>query len=207
MPAKYRLTYFNSRGRGEVIRLIFKVADEEFEDRRMTAEDWSSIKSETPFGQVPMLEVDGKVLAQSNTICRYLAREFGLAGKDVFEQARVDMFVDLVEDLLRPMVQILYEKDEIRKEEIKEKYAKETAPTILSQFEKHLAKNPSGFLVGDSLTWADLHFMNWLEKNWVGGKLPVETWNRFPKIKEHNKMVASLPRVKEWLETRPKTEL
>lgn len=45
MPAKYRLTYFDSRGRGEVIRLIFKVADEEFEDRRMKMEDWSTIKS------------------------------------------------------------------------------------------------------------------------------------------------------------------
>lgn len=33
-----------------------------------------------PFGQVPIFEVDGKVLTQSITIARYLARQHGLAG-------------------------------------------------------------------------------------------------------------------------------
>ena len=32
---------------------------------------------ETPFGQLPFLEVDGKVLCQCRAIGRYLAGEFG----------------------------------------------------------------------------------------------------------------------------------
>lgn len=53
-----------------------------------------------PFGQVPVLEVDGKFLAQSHTIARYLARQHGLAGKDEWEQAQADMYVDCIMDLL-----------------------------------------------------------------------------------------------------------
>ena len=53
-----------------------------------------------PFGQVPILEVDGKVLAQSHTIARYLARQHGLAGKDNWEQALSDMYVDCIYDIM-----------------------------------------------------------------------------------------------------------
>ena len=53
-----------------------------------------------PFGQVPVLEVDGKLLAQSGAICRYLARQVGLAGQSEWEQAQVDMYADAVKDLM-----------------------------------------------------------------------------------------------------------
>lgn len=33
--SKYRLTYFNGRGRAEVIRLLFAISGVEFEDRRL----------------------------------------------------------------------------------------------------------------------------------------------------------------------------
>lgn len=53
-----------------------------------------------PFGQVPVLEVDGKLLAQSGAICRYLALQVGLAGKSEWDQAQVDMYADAVRDLM-----------------------------------------------------------------------------------------------------------
>ncbi len=36
-----------------------------------------SIFADTPFGQVPLLEVDGETLCQSNTINRYIAKQHG----------------------------------------------------------------------------------------------------------------------------------
>lgn len=52
-----------------------------------------------PFGQVPVLEVDGKKIHQSSAICRYLAKLHGLAGKDDWENLEIDATVDTIHDL------------------------------------------------------------------------------------------------------------
>ena len=48
-----------------------------------------------PWGQVPVLEFEGKVLAQSVTICRYLAKKYNLAGSTELEAAKCDEYVDV----------------------------------------------------------------------------------------------------------------
>jgi len=42
---QYKLTYFNIRGRAEIIRLIFAVADEKYEDVRIEKDKWPALKS------------------------------------------------------------------------------------------------------------------------------------------------------------------
>lgn len=56
--------------------------------------------SAIPFGQLPALEYDGKVLTQSITIARFLAKENGLAGKNSWETAKADMLVDCIWDFI-----------------------------------------------------------------------------------------------------------
>lgn len=95
MTLSYKLTYFDGKGRGELLRLAFACAGQEFEDHRIQFADWPSIKETTPFGSLPVLEItaeDGTVqkLAQSLSIARFLGREFGLTGNTAFEQAQVD---------------------------------------------------------------------------------------------------------------------
>lgn len=91
---QYKLRYFDVRGLAELCRYIFAYAQVEYQDDRLKREDWASIKPTTPFHQLPVLEVDGKVIAQSNAIARFLARRFNLAGKDEYEQALVDGLAD-----------------------------------------------------------------------------------------------------------------
>jgi len=52
-----------------------------------------------PFGKVPVLEVDGKRINQSVAICRYLAKQCGLAGKNDWESLEIDSAVDTIQDL------------------------------------------------------------------------------------------------------------
>ena len=57
-----KVHYFDIYGRAEPIRMLLAHKKVEFEDHRFAREDWPKLKEELnlEFGQVPMIEVDGK---------------------------------------------------------------------------------------------------------------------------------------------------
>ena len=119
-----KLTYFNGRGRGETARLILAYGGMDYEDRRVSfgnivmfsilqlvlsnissiSEDMPSLKPSLPFGQLPVLEVDGNTVCQSMAIARYLASECGIAGSSSLVKAQVDEVVDVVSDVQTAIV-------------------------------------------------------------------------------------------------------
>ncbi|XP_052781150.1 probable glutathione S-transferase 9 isoform X2 [Mya arenaria] len=161
--SKYKLIYFDVRGRGEVARMLFTVAGVSFEDKRVPVDavEWDEMKSKMPQHVLPVLEVDGKQLSQSLTICRYLAREFHLCGKTAWEQAKVEEIVDTMEDLRLEVAKWIYEKNETKKNEISEHLKEQVYPKFAKILETSLRgneenDNSSGYLVGENLTLADL---------------------------------------------------
>jgi len=98
MP-EYKLYYFPLRSRGEPVRLMLEYHGAKYDDVKVKFEDWPALKPKMPMGQMPVLEVDGKMLCQSTAIARYLAREFGLAGNNTFDMAKADMYVDGIFDM------------------------------------------------------------------------------------------------------------
>lgn len=66
-----------------------------------------------PFGQVPVLMIDGKPLTQSGAITRYLARKFDLCGSSPEEDAYIDMLMTTVDEVLGKTP--FSEKDEEKK--------------------------------------------------------------------------------------------
>lgn len=52
-----------------------------------------------PYGMLPVLEIDGKPIAQSNAVARFLARKYGLAGQNEWESMLCDVLVDTLGDL------------------------------------------------------------------------------------------------------------
>ena len=99
-----------------------------------------------------------------------MANKFGLAGKTEWEKAEADAYVDLINCLGNKVVDLIVayageeaaSQEDQRQEAGKKKEATEkdfdqvVLPEFLNPIQKRLQDNESGFLVGDSLTWADL---------------------------------------------------
>jgi len=206
MPT-YKLIYFDLRARAEVCRLLFAAAGVPYEDVRVDRSRWPEMKPTTPFGQMPILEVDGVKLCQSKAIARYLAGEFGFAGETALDRARADMIVDCAEDVMKPSLAFFHEKDPAKQAEMKDKFVKETLPAALLSFEKLLIENKGGesYFVGDKMTWADIGFADlccWFSSLQV--EIPFDT---VPKLKALKERVESTPKIAEWIKNRPVTTL
>eukprot|EP00058_Branchiostoma_floridae_P019851 XP_002605341.1 hypothetical protein BRAFLDRAFT_74164 [Branchiostoma floridae] len=161
----YKLTYFKHWGRAGVLRLLFAAGGIEFEDVRIDRET-----------QWPDFKPR-------------------LAGKTPLEEARIDMIVDGLADMETIFAGLYREKDEKTKLENMKKFAGETLPMFLNNFEK-LASS-SGHFVGDVLTWADVDFfaMVFFAKD----HLPYDPLTGYANLTKVIDNVTSNPRIAEWM--------
>lgn len=203
MP-NYKLIYFNGRGRMEPVRLMFALKGEKYEDFRIERADWPKYKEQMPFGQVPVLEVDGKKLSQSNAIYQYIAKQFGFNGKDDWEAAKIQELLGSINDIFGHLAPMWAIEDPEKKKAFLAKAAEEHLTPYLTKLQKRLEENGHGHFVGNSLTIADLalyQVFDGFEKMMAPGLLA-----KFPKLVDFHKKIEELPKVKEWIEKRPKTE-
>ncbi|KAF5279374.1 hypothetical protein FQA39_LY05484 [Lamprigera yunnana] len=204
MAPTYKVSYFPLKALGEPIRFLFSYGGIEFEDIRYEFEEWPQLKNKMPFGQMPVLEVDGKQAHQSIAICRYLAKKVKLNGSDDWEDLQIDAIVDTINDFRGKLALYHYEKDEIMKEKRKALLFDETLPYYLERLEQ-LAKTNKGHFVGGKLTWADMYFVGLLDYlNFMVGK---DLTNDCPNLQQLRENVITLPAIKAWIEKRPVTEM
>ena len=91
--------------RAEVTRLALFIGDIPFNDYRVEGKEIDDLKATgllpnnqiAPFKQLPVLDVDGKIIAQTGAIARYCGKLSGLYPKDNdFEAAKIDQIIDEV---------------------------------------------------------------------------------------------------------------
>ena len=79
----YKLTYFDfDGGRAEPLRIAFHAAGVEFEDDRISFPEFGEMRGNWRFNAVPVLEIDGTVVTQSNAMNRYVGKMGGLYPTD-----------------------------------------------------------------------------------------------------------------------------
>ncbi|CAD6195769.1 unnamed protein product [Caenorhabditis auriculariae] len=205
MAPHYKLYYFESRGLGEVSRQLFALAKVEYENIRIPKDQWPTLKNETPFGQVPVLEVDGVKIPQSLAIARYLARKFGYAGETPEEEALVDAFADQFKDFYVQIHDFYYRAGGFEQGDVEEAKNRALIPArdkFLPLLTKFLRKSNSGFLVDSGLTYADLIIVDNMTS--IIGWYP-EYLQNYPEIQAWYEKVVNVPAIKSEIENRPKT--
>jgi len=201
MAPTLKLIYWDAKARAESTRLALHIAGIPFEDFRLKREEWATLKQEMPFGQVPVLDVDGFRLAQSMAILRYAGNLTGLYPKDALEAAKVDMWLAQLEDYMQELLPSFRMPDGEAKLALRKKYAEETLPALLTKMEALAAKTGSaGHLVGDSLTIADLQLyasFGWFKSGILDG-IPKDVTEKFVALEKVYQAVAENEKVKEW---------
>jgi len=155
MP-KYKLTYFDfDGGRAEPIRIAFHAAGIEFEDHRISFQEFGEMRHTTPFNAVPVLEMDGAAITQTNAIGRYVGKMAGLYPEDDLQALYCDEVTSAYEDISHHVVQTFgLEGDELR--EAREKLVDGWLTTLLRGIDQLLTRGGSQFFADSRLTMADL---------------------------------------------------
>jgi len=200
---RYKLTYFDIQGRAEVIRLCFKAAGVPFQDIRITGEEWAKLKEKTPYGGLPILEMDGQTFGESGAIMRWAARKFGLAGKTDADELMVEAVVTQSIGLLDEFVVWHFCKDEEKKEELATK-VKELCTKFCKCWDAVAKEHKSSsrtytYLVGNTLTVADLAMLQSMN---ILGKLPGFDLTPYKKLMSNKATVECVPTLKEYLAKR-----
>jgi len=196
--SKIKLTYYNGKGRAETARLVLAYAGKEYDDHRIVPEDMAALKPSLPFGQLPILEYEGTTISQSMAIARFLAREYGLAGQNALEEAKIDETVDAITDFQNALYATHFERDEEVKKEKLKKVLEETIPQTL-----RLEKRGGQYFSGNGMSWAELHFLQIMEMVLSVNAVALDS---FPKLKSLYERVQKIPNIENWLNTRPKTD-
>jgi glutathione S-transferase len=206
MP-KLILTYFDfDGGRGEAARLIMHLGGVAFEDKRIAPKDWPAMRDKTPFQSIPVLEVDGKVITQSNTIDRYLGKLAGLYPKDDWQAALVDEVMDAVEDITTKIGNTMRLEGEAKKQ-AREALAAGPLPRFLQQIEARLKTGGGEWFVEKRLTVADLKCFLWIRwlKSGALDHIPADIVDRqAPLLASHLERVRNHPKIAAYYAARGK---
>ncbi|GFS39619.1 glutathione S-transferase Mu 1 [Nephila pilipes] len=190
------LGYWNIRGLAEPVRYILYYKNVDFVDKRYQSgkDDW--IKEKFTLGlDFPNLPyyIEGDLkLTQSSAILRYVARKYGLDGKDDQEKLRVALAEQQITDLHYSLVYLVKSSDY---EAAKKEFVK-NLPIQLKRWNNFLGDRK--FLAGDNLTYVD--FMAYDVFDFIR-IIHESALDDFPAILAFQNRIKTLPELQEYMKS------
>ncbi|XP_062428941.1 glutathione S-transferase-like [Rhea pennata] len=199
MAGKPKLHYSRGRGRMESIRWLLAAAGVEFEEEFIeTKEDLEKLRNDGAllFQQVPMVEIDGMKMVQTRAILSYIAAKHNLYGKDLKERAWIDMYVEGTTDLMWMIIYLPFQPAEAKGKNLALIIERATA-RYFPVYEKALKDHGHDYLVGNKLSWADIHL---LEAILMVEECKPDVLSAFPLLQAFKERISNIPTIKKFLQ-------
>jgi prostaglandin-H2 D-isomerase / glutathione transferase len=202
---KLKITYFDfDGGRGEPARLALHIGGIAFEDHRIAGKDWPALRDKTPFLAMPTLEVNGKIVSQSNSINRYVGKLTGLYPKDDWQALLCDEVMDAAEDISTRIGHTLDLSADAKKK-ARQELAAGHITRYLEQLQARLKAAGGEYFADKRLTVADLKvfmLVRWLRSGALD-HIPKDLVDRVaPLLVQHFELLASQPKIAEYYKRR-----
>ena len=196
--------------RAEVLRVSLFIGKITFDDVRISKEEFREViftgklrnEIEIPFHQLPVLEIDGKIVGQTGAIARYCGKISNLYPKDDFLAAKVDQIIDTATDITNLVSPTVREKDEIIKKIMRERLTSKLLPRWFNYLENILQKEKNcQWFVDNKMSIADIaiwRLLGWLKSGMLDG-IPTNICDSYPKLNNVHTAVHKHPKVQEWM--------
>jgi len=207
---KIKFIYLNTPfWRAEIGRIALFIGDIGFQDVRITRDEFLRSRKTgrlddgtiIPFRQIPCLNVDGTSINQTGGISRFCGKLSGLYPiENAIDAALIDQIIDMATDLTVLLSPSLREKNEEKKQFMREKLASGILVKKISFLEELLEKERGEWFVSNNITIADIaiwRLAGWLTSGMID-YLPTNLIAPFPNLKRHFLNVEGQPKVIEW---------
>jgi len=222
VPTQYKLIYFNLRALAENSRYLFALSGVEYEDYRYKEvpsndpnnpsplrPEFIANKEKFPFGQVPVLQIGGEsgpMLAQSRSIERYLAKQFGFFGSSDLE----GQYIDSIGEAIRDIRDAYWKAKGDAKANVEvPKFFSETLPKHLGYINRfaqlHSTSPDHTTIVGSKISLADVQLFNFLSFFFDDTASVTKALEHYPTLSQIVAAVGHNPRIAEWVAKRPQT--
>ena len=195
--------------RAEVLRVSLYISNIPFEDVRISRDEFiKMIKTgflpngkRVPFHQLPVIEVDGKIIGQTGAIARYCGKISNLYSNDNINAAKIDQIIDAATDITNIVSSTIREKDEQKKIEDRLLLKNKLLPRWFKYLENILSQETSEWFVENKMTIADIamwRLLGWLTSGIIDG-IPTTIVDNYPKLKNIHYTVHHHAKVQEWM--------
>ena len=196
--------------RAEVLRVSLFIGNISFEDVRISREEFREViltgklrnGMSVPFHQLPVLEIDGKIVGQTGAIARFCGKLSGLYPKNDLLAAKVDQIIDTATDITNLVSPTVREKNEIIKKDTRKKLTNKLLPRWFTYLENILEKEKESiWFVDNKISIADIaiwRLLGWLKSGMLDG-IPTNICDTYTKLNNVHAEVHKHPKVQEWM--------